>query len=380
MELIQYPLLASTWFGIALAAVFAVVVIAGILSCVKIIKQQESMVIERLGQYSRTLESGLNIIVPVMDRPRPIFWRYKKTDISGIEYVVTAERTTIDLREQVFDFAKQNVITRDNVTIEIDAMLYFQITNTHAAVYEIANLPDAIEKLCKTSLRNVVGKLDLDECLTSRDKINSELGQVMDDATDKWGVRVVRVEIQRIDPPPEVVSAMHAQMKAERDRRATVTEAQGYQEAAIARADGEQQSAVLAAEGRKQAAILDAEGESQAIELRARADKLRLQMIGEGEGMAANARLTGIKEANADEHVITVEYLAALERIGDGRATKLVIPAEFSGLLGTVAALTEVVRPDDSEDEVRPKDGLPIPDDDNRVSLPEPDRAAHRRR
>jgi regulator of protease activity HflC (stomatin/prohibitin superfamily) len=185
---------------------------------------------------------------------------------------------------------------------------------------------------------------------------------------------VVRVEIQRIDPPPEVVSAMHAQMRAERDRRATVTEAKGYQEAAIARADGEKQAAVLTAEGRKDAAILDAQGEAQAIELRAKADRLRLEMIGLGEGAAAKSRLTGIKEARADKSVLTVEYLQALERIGDGRATKLVIPAEFSGLLGTVAALAAAASDDDTEDEVRPKDGLPIPDDNDRVDLPEPDR------
>jgi regulator of protease activity HflC (stomatin/prohibitin superfamily) len=201
---------------------------------------------------------------------------------------------------------------------------------------------------------------------------------VLDDATDKWGVRVVRVEIQRIDPPPEVVSAMHAQMRAERDRRATVTEAKGYQEAAIARADGEREAAVLTAEGRKQAAVLDAEGESKAIELRARAEKLRVELIRQGEGVAAKARLTGIKEADADNTVLTVEYLQALETIGDGRATKLVIPAEFSGLLGTVAALAETVRPDDTDDEVRPRDQLPVPDDDERVELPEPDRREHR--
>jgi regulator of protease activity HflC (stomatin/prohibitin superfamily) len=159
-------------------------------------------------------------------------------------------------------------------------------------------------------------------------------------------------------------------MRAERDRRATVSEAQGYREAAIARADGEKQSAVLAAEGRKQAAILDAEGDAQAIELRAHADKMRLTMLGEGEGAAAQARLTGIKQAEADRNVLTVEYLQALEKIGDGRATKLVIPAEFSALLGTVAAITESVRPDDSADQVRPKGGLPIPDRQERVDLP----------
>ena len=204
--------------------------------------------------------------------------------------------------------------------------------------------------------------------------------EVLDDATDKWGVRVVRVEIQRIDPPPDIVSAMHAQMRAERDRRATVTEAKGYQEAAIARADGEQQAAVLSATGRKEAAILDAQGESQAIELRAAANKLRLELLGQGEGLAAKARLTGIKEANTDHNVLTVEYLQALERIGDGRATKLVIPAEFSGLLGTVAAFAETIRPDDPDDEVRPKDRLPIPESDDRVELPEPDRDDHRAR
>ncbi|MGH9135225.1 MAG: SPFH domain-containing protein, partial [Ilumatobacteraceae bacterium] len=203
----------------------------------------------------------------------------------------------------------------------------------------------------------------------SRDTINTQLREVLDDATDKWGVQVVRVEIQRIDPPPEVVSAMHAQMRAERDRRATVTEARGYQEAAIARADGEKQSSILAAEGRKQAAVLDAEGDARATELRAAAEQVRLQKIGEGEGEAARMRLGGIKSAAADSNVLTIEYLTALARIGDGRATKLVIPTEFSGLLGTLAALVETTKPDDGDD-VRPRGGLPVPKDEERVELP----------
>jgi len=343
-----------------IAIIIGVVALIGLIvliSAVKIVRPYQRGLVERLGKYKTTEEPGLRLIIPFIETMQ-----------------------LIDMREQVVDVPPQEVITADNVVVSVDAVVYYEATDPQRLVYNVADFFTAITKLAQTNLRNLIGDLELDKALTSRDTINTQLREVLDDATDKWGVRVVRVEIQRIDPPPEVVSAMHAQMKAERDRRATVTEAQGYQEAAIARADGEKQSAVLAAEGRKQAAVLDAEGESQAIELRARADKLRLQMIGEGEGIAANARLTGIKEANADEHVITVEYLAALERIGDGRATKLVIPAEFSGLLGTVAALTEVVRPDDSEDEVRPKDGLPIPDDDNRVNLPEPDRAEHRRR
>jgi regulator of protease activity HflC (stomatin/prohibitin superfamily) len=208
--------------------------------------------------------------------------------------------------------------------------------------------------------------------LTSRDTINTRLREVLDEATDKWGVRVARVEIQRIDPPSEVVSAMHAQMRAERDRRATVTEANGYREAAIARANGEKEASILAAEGRKQAAVLDAEGDARAIELRAEAEKLRLQRLGEGEGAGALARLTGIKGADADQVVLTVEYLSALEAIGDGRATKLVIPADFSGLLGTVTALGEALR-DIDDDTVRPSGGLSIPDPDQRVDLPEPD-------
>jgi regulator of protease activity HflC (stomatin/prohibitin superfamily) len=253
--------------------------------------------------------------------------------------------------------------------VSVDAVVYYEATDPQRLVYNVADFFTAITKLAQTNLRNLIGDLELDKALTSRDTINTQLREVLDDATDKWGVRVVRVEIQRIDPPPEVVSAMHAQMRAERDRRATVTEAQGYREAAIARADGEKQSAVLAAEGRKQAAILDAEGDAQAIELRASADKLRLALLGEGEGEAARARLTGIKSAGADQNVLTVEYLQALAKIGDGRATKLVIPAEFSGLLGTVAALGEALRPDDGADEVRPKGGLPIPDRDERVDI-----------
>ncbi|NKB42584.1 MAG: SPFH/Band 7/PHB domain protein, partial [Ilumatobacter sp.] len=244
----------------------------------------------------------------------------------------------------------------------------------------VADFFTAITKLAQTNLRNLIGDLELDKALTSRDTINTQLREVLDDATDKWGVRVVRVEIQRIDPPPDIVSAMHAQMRAERDRRATVTEAKGYQEAAIARADGEQQAAVLSAQGRKEAAVLDAQGDSEAIQLRAQANKMRLQLLGEGEGAAAKARLTGIKQADTNNNVLTVEYLQALERIGDGRATKLVIPAEFSGLLGTVAALADTIRPDDPDDEVRPKDGLPVPDDTERVELPEPDRDDHRDR
>ena len=215
----------------------------------------------------------------------------------------------VDMREQVVDVPPQEVITEDNVVVSVDAVVYYEATDPQRLIYNVADFFTAITKLAQTNLRNLIGDLELDKALTSRDTINTQLREVLDDATDKWGVQVVRVEIQRIDPPPEVVSAMHAQMRAERDRRATVTEARGFQEAAIARADGEKQSSILAAEGRRQAAILDAEGDAQAIELRAGAERLRLELIGEGEGAAARARLTGIKAADADSNVLTVEYL-----------------------------------------------------------------------
>jgi regulator of protease activity HflC (stomatin/prohibitin superfamily) len=341
-----------------IAIVVGVIALIGILvliGAVKIVRPYQRGLVERLGKYKATKNPGLNLILPFIETMQ-----------------------LIDMREQVVDVPPQEVITQDNVVVSVDAVVYYEATDPQRLVYNVADFFTAITKLAQTNLRNLIGDLELDRALTSRDTINTQLREVLDDATDKWGVRVVRVEIQRIDPPPEVVSAMHAQMRAERDRRATVTEAKGYQEAAIARADGEREAAVLTAEGRKQAAVLDAEGESKAIELRARAEKLRVELIGQGEGVAAKARLTGIKEANADNTVLTVEYLQALETIGDGRATKLVIPAEFSGLLGTVAALAETVRPDDTDDEVRPRDQLPVPDDDERVELPEPDRREHR--
>ena len=206
MENLSAPMLAaiSISFWTVLSAIIALFVISAILSCIKVVKNQEAMVIEQFGKYNRTLSAGLNFIIPVMERPRPIHWRYQQRDISGVDYAVTKERNTIDLREQVFDFSKQSVITKDNVSIEIDAMLYYLVTDTHDAVYKIANLPDAIEKLCKTSLRNVAGNLSLDECLTSRDQINSQLLLIMDEATDKWGVKVNRVGLKDIVPTPNI--------------------------------------------------------------------------------------------------------------------------------------------------------------------------------
>lgn len=329
-------------------AALAVVGLVFLIGAVKIVRPFQRGLVERLGRYRATRDPGLNLIMP---------------------FIETIQ--LIDMREQVVDVPPQEVITSDNVVVSVDAVVYYEATDPQRLVYNVADFFTAITKLAQTNLRNLIGDLELDRALTSRDTINTQLREVLDDATDNWGVRVVRVEIQRIDPPPEVVSAMHAQMRAERDRRATVTEAQGYREAAIARADGEKQSSILAAEGRKQAAVLDAEGDSQAIALRAEADRNRLEKLGQGEGEAARMRLLGIKAASPDDSVLTIEYLTALTRIGDGRATKLVIPVEFSGLLGTVAALAESVGKESDEDELRPRGGLPIPMAEERVEVPE---------
>jgi regulator of protease activity HflC (stomatin/prohibitin superfamily) len=335
--------------AIVIIAALFVVGIAFLIGAVKIVRPFQRGLVERLGRYKATREPGFNLIVPFIERMQ-----------------------LVDMREQVVDVPPQEVITEDNVVVSVDAVVYYEATDPQRLIYNVADFFTAITKLAQTNLRNLIGDLELDKALTSRDTINLQLREVLDDATDKWGVRVVRVEIQRIDPPPEVVSAMHAQMRAERDRRATVTEARGFQEAAIARADGEKQSSILAAEGRKDAAILDAEGDARAIELRAAAERLRLEQIGAGEGAAAEARLGGIKAADADQAVLVVEYLQALERIGDGRATKLIIPAEFSGLLGTASALAEAARPGSDTDEVRPRDGLAVPNAEQRVDVAPP--------
>ncbi|MBT5321724.1 MAG: SPFH/Band 7/PHB domain protein [Verrucomicrobiales bacterium] len=309
--------------------------VSSILSCIKVVKQAEQIVIERFGKFDRILNSGLNIIVPIMDRPRPIFWRNKKTDISGIEYVITAERTTIDMREQVFDFAKQNVITKDNVTIEIDAMLYFQITNVHAAVYEIANLPDAIEKLCKTSLRNVAGNLSLDECLTSRDQINGELLVIMDEATDKWGVKVNRVELKDITPPPDIQEAMEKQMRAERERRAVILTAEGEKKSMILEAEGIRESQITRAEGQKKSAVLNAEGEAEARIKVADAEKDAITLLTQS--------LTGTKSDPA-QYLIAVRYLESLQAMTSGKDNKVVyVPYEATGVIGSLGGIKDLL-------------------------------------
>ena len=220
---------ATTLILIILALFVIIFAAAGI----RIIQQSQTMIIERLGKYHRTLSSGINIIIPIIDQPRKIIWRYVREDFEGRKIVNFKSKDRIDLRETVYDFPKQNVITKDNVGTEINALLYFQIMDPNKALYEIENLPDAIEKLTQTTLRNVIGEMDLDETLTSRDTINSKLRIILDDATNKWGVKVNRVELQDINPPRDIRDAMEKQMRAERDRRAKILEAEGSKKAMI---------------------------------------------------------------------------------------------------------------------------------------------------
>ena len=325
----------SISFWTVLSAIIALFVVSGILSCIKVIKNQEAMVIEQFGKYNRTLSAGLNFIIPVMERARPIHWRYQQTDISGVEYAITKERNTIDLREQVFDFSKQSVITKDNVSIEIDAMLYYLVTDAHDAVYKIANLPDAIEKLCKTSLRNVAGNLTLDECLTSRDQINGELLVIMDEATDPWGVKVSRVELKDITPPHDVQQAMEKQMRAERERRAVILTAEGEKKAMILEAEGIRESQIRRAEGEKQALVLEATGQAEARLKVAQAEAGAIKLVTEG--------LAGAKTDPA-QYLVAIRYLETLKEMTSGKDNKAVyVPYEATGVLGSLGGIKELL-------------------------------------
>jgi len=317
---------------ILVATLFVIIFVAG---GFRIVQQAETMVVERLGKYNRTLESGINIIIPIFDKPRSIFWRYRATNISGDDVVTQQMTKKIDLREQVFDFPRQNVITKDNVTIEIDAMLYFQITDPVKSTYEIANLPNAIEKLTQTTLRNVLGELDLDECLVSRDVINTKLRAILDEATDKWGVKVNRVELQDITPPPEIQKAMEQQMRAERDRRASILEAEGKKKAAILESEGVKESAINMAEGEKKSAILQAEGEAEARIKVATAEKEAIDRI--TEAISAS-------KGDPANYLIAVRYIETLKEMVSGQNNKVVyLPYEATGVLSSIGGIKDML-------------------------------------
>ena len=284
---------------------------------VVIIPQSETKIIERLGKYYATLSPGVNIIIPFIDRAKTIV-----VSVRG-RYGYS---TTIDLREQVYDFDKQNVITKDNIQMQINALLYFQIVDPFKAVYEIDNLPNAIEKLTQTTLRNIIGELELDQTLTSRDIINTKMRSILDEATDDWGIKVNRVELKNIEPPAEIRQAMEKQMKADREKRASILLAEGEKQAAITRAEGEKESAILRADAVKQQRIREAEGEAQALLMvqKAKADSIRL-----------------INEAAPSQNMLALRSMEAMEKVADGQATKIIVPSEMQNLAATVAAIKE---------------------------------------
>ncbi|WP_309398405.1 SPFH domain-containing protein [Cerasicoccus maritimus] len=321
---------------IIISSLVALFIIAMAIKGVTLVRQSETLVVERLGRYHRTLPSGINVIWPIVETVRVINWRYT-TEVAGKPKVKFQTVKRIDLRETVYDFPRQNVITRDNVAIEINALLYFQITDPVKAVYEIANLPNAIEKLAQTTLRNVIGELDLDETLSSRDHINQKLRVILDEATDKWGVKVNRVELQDINPPQDIRDAMEKQMRAERQRRAAILEAEGQKKAAILEAEGVRESAILRAEGDRQAEILRAEAESNARQLVAQGESNAIRSIHEAIG-------TSGENADSTRYLIAVRYLDSLKTMTAGDATKTVyMPYEATGILSSLGGIKELM-------------------------------------
>ncbi len=318
-------------FLIGLLAVIIIFALVYAAAGIRIVRPYQRGVIEYLGKYKETADPGLRIILPFVQRMR-----------------------MVDMREQVIDVPPQEVITQDNVAVSVDAVIYFEPTDPQRLIYNVSNFILAVTKLAQTNLRNVVGEMSLDEAFTSRERVNAALRQILDDATDKWGVRVVRVEIQRIDPPQDVMNAMHEQMKAERTRRAVVTEAEGARQAAITRADGEKQAAILEAEGVRQRDILTAEGEAQAVRTRAEAEQFRLEVEAQGEAHALESVFGAIDESGVDDRFLALRYMDALEGIADGKATKIFLPADMSNTMGALGGIAELFRPDPDDDNPTP--------------------------
>lgn len=310
-----------------------VAVLVYILKGIVIVREQEKIIIERLGRYFKTLEPGLNFIFPLFDAPRPIMMKDSQRGMDGNTYSYLKNMNRVDLRETMYDFPRQNVITKDNVSITINALLYFQIIDAQKAVYAAQNLPNMIEKLTQTSLRNLVGQMDLQETLISRDKINTDLRAILDDATNKWGVKVNRVELQDIFPPADIQASMDKLMKADREKQATITEAEGLKEAAIRKAEGSKEAAIREAEGIRQSEILKAEGTAKARVIEADAEK-------EAIGRIIDALAD---KGQPDKYLIAMKYLETLSDITMGENNKVVyMPYEATGILSSVDGIKQM--------------------------------------
>lgn len=294
-------------FAVAVIGVFVIIIV---FKSVYVVRQYQRGLVETWGKWTRTADPGLTMVFPLVQSIR-----------------------TVDMRETVLDVAPQTVITSDNATLTVDAVIYFEVTDPFRNVYNVTDFRLAAIKLAQTNLRNIIGEMNLDEALTSRERINAQLRQIMDDATDKWGVRVTRVELQSIEPPRDITEAMSRQMKAERDKRAAILEAEGVKQAQI-----------LAAEGERQARINRAEGEAGAIKTVAEAEQFRQRTVAEGEGQAIKTVFDAIHSGNPTSDLLAVKYLETLSRIANGKATKVFLPIEATGILGAMAAIGDAFK------------------------------------
>lgn len=304
-----------------LVAGLAALAVLGVFKSMVVIRPHEKGVVERMGKYNRTLSAGMSLILPGIERVRKV-----------------------DMRETLIEVPAQEVITKDNVGVGVDAVIYFQVIDPFKVIYNVAMFEVAAIKLAQTNLRNIMGDMSLDDALVSREKINIELRRILDDATDRWGVRVTRVEIQKIDPPSDIVEAMSRQMKAERTKRAAILDAEGVKT-----------SEVLKAEGAKQAAVLRAEGEAQSVLKLAVAERKRLEVVASGEADAIHKIYDAIHKGKPTKDLLTIKYLESLEKIAEGKSTKIFMPLETAGLLSGVASLKEVF--DETGDSVKKKKG-----------------------
>ena len=312
---------------IKLIVIILIVVVLS-LSCVKVIKQSKVGIIMRLGKFQKKADTGVHFLIPFLDQ---------------MAYV-------IDLRENVVDFPPQPVITKDNVTMQIDTVVYFQVTDPVRYVFEIANPISAIENLTATTLRNIIGELDLDETLTSRDLINTKMRSILDEATDKWGIKVNRVELKNIMPPQDIQVAMEKQMRAERERREAILQAEGNKASSILQAEGEKQSAILRAEAKKESMVREAEGEKQSRILRAEGEAESIRQIAqakaEGEAAIIKNVFKAMKESDIDDNMLALKSMEALEKIAESDSTKLVLPSETVNFLGSFKGIKEILNSD----------------------------------
>ncbi|MCC7194472.1 MAG: paraslipin [Gemmatimonadaceae bacterium] len=299
----------------------------------KIVGQAEVMVIERLGRFHRLARSGLNILIPFIERPKALDVRFLESDVSGSLRVATSTTTRIDLREQVLNFPSQPVITKDNVTIDIDAVLYYRVADPQKATYAVQNLPFALETLTRTTLRNIVGEMELDATLVSRDMINRRMREVIEEASIGWGVDVTRVELQAIAPPRDIQQSMELQMRAERERRAAVTNAEATKRAAILEAEGAREAQIRKAEGEREASILRAQGAAEA----------RLAMAN-AEAEAVTKIASALPDGEAAMYLLGLKYIEALPALTQGKGSTVFLPIEAAGVMGAVGALKEVLK------------------------------------